>query len=309
VQRSLVISRGRHDRNTSKSERKPQPRPQFEHPYQQATQPRPRPRRRQPDDEGDDDKEEELGWWQQPKKASTELEADELEEWQVEKLEEAFAIGRRKVAVSTAAPMQCTSRAQASQRICRAQAAAPQHLPQRSGLAATWLLSPPQIGKLSDELQLDRSFIIGWLKDFGQRPARCAAPSSCSKPRPSAACLLQQRPSGALAADPPARLALTPPCPPPPRGGLQGGRGDRGAAQAAPAAAAGRDVGPGRRPAQQPGGSGPAGAARHLGLRALLRWARSLPGLLGRRPERARPCTQAHAAQGASSGRLHAPSW
>ena len=104
MQRDLVISRGRHDRNTNKSERRPQPRPQFDHPFQPATQQRSRPRR-QLEDEG----EEEVGWWQQPKQGSAAAESDELEEWQVERLEEAYAIGKRKVAVSdgagsTAAP-------------------------------------------------------------------------------------------------------------------------------------------------------------------------------------------------------------
>ena len=173
MQRILVISRGRHDRHTSKSERRPQSRPLFQHPAQQAEQQQ-RRRRREVDEE-----EEELGWWQQPAKA--EPESEELEDWQVERLEEAYAIGRRKVSVRAAistdhrplamhslawrqgppARWQLEEGLQAACGCCREQ-------------GADVRLPPPrvQVSKLSDELALDRSLILTWFKEFGQRPAK-----------------------------------------------------------------------------------------------------------------------------------------
>jgi hypothetical protein len=88
------VVNGRHDRNTNKSERRSQPRQLLENPYQQQAQQR-RPERRDLDDD-----DEELGWWQQPQRSNAKPEQTQLEEWQVERLEEAYAIGRRKVSVS-----------------------------------------------------------------------------------------------------------------------------------------------------------------------------------------------------------------
>lgn len=120
---------------------------------QQARQNRRSTHRERQEREQDDGK----GWWEDPREASLEAYAPgELEDWQIKRLEQAFAIGRKKIKVGSEHACMCMIHANCM----------PSH--EQSPRHAKMLPRPPshqhckhaQVMELAQELELDRSYVL-----------------------------------------------------------------------------------------------------------------------------------------------------
>ena len=130
---------------------------------------------------GEEDEEEGRGWWESPEERSLQAYAPkegDLEEWQVKRLEQAFAKGRKKIKAGfldmlcmprspcgLCGPLPCGCAPMPTCALHHASA------PSLMCCAQLCVCQPfAQILELSNELGIDRSYVLYWMKEFALRP-------------------------------------------------------------------------------------------------------------------------------------------